>query len=123
MGLLVAYRPTLAEARLSLIELREATPFGFLRDLHLWASHGLLIAAFLHLLRVFALGSYRRVLGWSATVALTLLAVLAAWTGSHLPEPRAGEPVLLFWVAHVLLLPLLAGGVIWFWWRRREGAP
>lgn len=120
LPLLFFYQPTPQGAALSLVELREASGFGFLRDLHLWASHGLLIAGWLHLLRVFALGSYRRTVGWSATVGLGIVAVLAAWTGSRLPSPAPDTPVLTFWVIHCVILPLVAAAIVLLWIRARR---
>ena len=120
LPLLFFYEPTIAGARLSLVELRETSGWGFTRDLHLWASHGLLIAGWLHLLRVFALGSYRRVVGWSATVGLWVVAVLAAWTGSLLPDPGSETPVRAIWVLHSVLLPLVALAIIGLWIRMRR---
>jgi hypothetical protein len=120
LPLLFFYQPTPQGAALSLVELKETSGFGFLRDLHLWASHGLLIAGWLHLLRVFALGSYRRTVGWSATVGLGIVAVLAAWTGSRLPSPAPEAPVLTIWVIHCVILPLVAAAIVGLWIRARR---
>ena len=38
------------------------------RDLHRWGGELLLIAAWLHLFRVFVVGAYRRVSGWTVSV-------------------------------------------------------
>ena len=105
LGLLFFYQPSPKAAGESLAELREATSFDFLRSLHYWASHGLIIAAWLHLMRVFVVGSYRRLMGWTVSVLLVALVVAQGWTGFLLPRGGAGTVVSLrvIYVLHVAL--------------------
>ena len=118
LGLVFFYQPE--ESSRSLIDLEQATDFGFLRDLHFWAAQGLLLAAWLHLARVFSAGSYRRRLGWRVTVALVVLVTFEAWLGDRLGEPQASRAV---FAAHVLVVPVLFAGFVALWQRRRRATP
>ncbi len=122
LGLLFFYQPTPGAARESLVELREATSFDFLRSLHDWASHGLVIAAWLHLMRVFVVGSYRRLFGWTISVLLVALLIAQAWTGFLLPRGDGASAISLtaVYALHVALLPLLTVALVGLWRRRRE---
>ena len=123
LGLVFLFPPVPPASRLALVDLREASAFGFLRDAHHWASHGLLIAAWLHVFRVFMVGSYRRLLGWTSTVLLLVLVVAMAVTGSRLagvPGPLPAPSLLAAWAAHCVALPILAIALVTFWWRRRR---
>lgn len=125
-GLTFSYQPTTESAYLDLIDLQEVSSFGFLRDLHRWGSHALLIAVGLHLLRVFLAGAYRspRRLNWTLGVVLALLSFLLAYTGTLLPwdqnaywavamasdglaAPPSGPTLIHFYVLHCVVLPLL----------------
>ncbi|MEM1204381.1 MAG: cytochrome b N-terminal domain-containing protein [Acidobacteriota bacterium] len=124
-GLAMTYRPTPGAAGISLLELRDVAGLGFLRDVHYWAGHGLLIAAWVHVLRVFMVGSYRRIRGWTATVVLLGIATAMAATGSSLavdPGPGGdGARMVRIWVLHCLALPALAVATVAWWWRSRRG--
>lgn len=87
LGLTFFYRPAPETAWADIADLREASAFGFLRDLHFWGSHALIIAVWLHLLRTFASGLYKppRHAGWTGGVALLVLTLSLAYTGSLLP--------------------------------------
>ena len=117
LGLVFFYQPESSAS--SLIDLEQASDFGFLRDVHYWAAQGLLLAAWLHLARIFAAGSYRRRLGWRVTVALVVLVTLEAWLGDQLTEPQASRAA---FGAHVLIVPLLFAGFVGLWQRRRRAA-
>ena len=122
-GLLFFYSPSAGAAE-SLVELRQASAFGFLRDLHFWAAQGLVIAAWLHMTRVFAAGSYRRRLGWRVTVALVALVTLQTFLGGRLaaPSAEASEASLLaVYAAHVVFLPLALTGLLVSWAGLRSG--
>ena len=122
LGLLFFFQPSPGAARESLVELREATSFDFLRSLHYWASHGLILAAWLPLMRVFVVGSYRRLLGWTISVLLVVLAVGQAWTGCLLPIGGLGSAPSLtaIYALHVAVLPILTVALIFMWRRRRR---
>ena len=59
----------------------------FLRDMHRWAAHGMVICVFLHMCRVFYTGSYKkpRQFNWVVGVLLLLLTLGLSFTGYLLP--------------------------------------
>lgn len=118
LGLSFFYTPGPGSAE-SLADLEHASGFGFLRDLHFWAGHGLVLAAWLHLARVFVVGSYRRRLGWRVTVALVVLVTCEMWLGDALG--RGGEAsTTAVYAAHVLMVPLLMAVLVAAWARARR---
>ena len=63
-------------------------PFGaYVRSVHHWSANLLIVVAVLHLIRVFATGSYRppRELNWLIGVAMLLLTLGGNFTGYLLP--------------------------------------
>ena len=75
------YRPTVQWAYRDILDLRDAVPLGFFRELHRWGAHAMVVAVLLHMLRVFLTGSYKppREFNWVIGVlllAMTLLLVL-----------------------------------------------
>jgi quinol-cytochrome oxidoreductase complex cytochrome b subunit len=85
--LMVYYVPTPREAYSSTQDLQHAVTFGaFVRALHRWAGHAMVLTVFLHLLRVFFTGAYfRRELNWTLGLGLFLLTLGLAFTGYLLP--------------------------------------
>lgn len=91
--LLFFYRPGVPTAHIGLVDLDQASRFGFVRQLHLWGSHALVIVVALHLLRTVVIGSYRagRRLNFQAGVVLGVLVLLSAATGYVLPWDDRSE--------------------------------
>jgi quinol-cytochrome oxidoreductase complex cytochrome b subunit len=86
--LLFAYEPSVTGAYESVAKLRYDVPMGqFVRNAHRWSGNALLIAALLHLLRVFYTGAYRgpRAKNWSFGLVLLALVVVGNFTGYLLP--------------------------------------
>ncbi len=86
--LLNNYTPTVPQAYLDILALRSSVWFGeFLRNLHHWSANLLILVAGLHLLRVFATGSYRppRELNWIIGLTMLLLILGSNFTGYLLP--------------------------------------
>ncbi len=85
--LMIYYVPTPGEAYSSIQDIEYAVTFGgFLRALHRWAGHAMVLTAFLHLLRVAFTGAYfRRELNWTIGLGLFLLTLGLAFTGYLLP--------------------------------------
>lgn len=133
IGLLFHYRPAVDAGYLDLVDLREVSRFGFLRDLHLWASHAVVIVVCLHLLRSALRGRTARH-GWRRSVVLMILTLMLAATGSLLPwdqdaywgiatvwAPEGSSPaetpavdgstLLRAYVLHCFVLPLLLVGL------------
>ena len=93
------YTPNPPQAYLDIINLNTNVLFGSLiRGLHHWSGNLLIIAAVLHLLRVFFTGAHRppRELNWIIGVAMLLLILGANFTGYLLPWDQ-----LAFWAITV----------------------
>jgi quinol-cytochrome oxidoreductase complex cytochrome b subunit len=86
--LMFYYRPTAAHAYLDMQNLEHEIPFGmFQRNMHRWSAHAMVIMVWLHMLRVFLSGSYKkpREFNWSVGVVLLTLTMLLSFTGYLLP--------------------------------------
>ena len=59
----------------------------FLRNLHRWSAHAMVLLVFAHMSRVFYRGAYRppREFNWAIGVVLLLLTLLLSYTGYLLP--------------------------------------
>ena len=150
LGLMFHYRPTVDDAWLSLVDLREVSRFGFVRELHRWGAWAAIIAVWLHLLRAGLRRSYTRPgrFNWNVGVVLMVLTLALAATGYLLPwdqqaywgiaavSPSAagaadGPALLAVYVLHCVVLPLLAAALTVYHLRRarrdgsvsRESAP
>jgi len=86
--LMFYYRPHPPEAYQDMKDLRFVVFLGpFFRNMHRWAAHGMVICVFLHMLRVFYTGSYKkpRQFNWVIGVLLFLLTLALSFTGYLLP--------------------------------------
>jgi quinol-cytochrome oxidoreductase complex cytochrome b subunit len=85
--LMFYYRPTIEYAYQDMQALRAHVAFGILREIHRWGGHAMVIAVWLHMLRVFLTGSYKppREFNWIVGVALLVLTMLLSFTGYLLP--------------------------------------
>ncbi len=93
------YTPRPPQAYLDIITLNTNVWFGgLIRNLHHWSGNLLIVAAVLHLLRVFFTGAYRppRELNWLIGIAMLLLILGANFTGYLLPWDQ-----LAFWAITV----------------------
>jgi quinol-cytochrome oxidoreductase complex cytochrome b subunit len=82
------YRPTPEHAFDDVRRISKEVPFGWLfRNVHRWAGDAMVAMVGLHMLRVFATGSYRppRELNWIVGVLLLWSTLLMAFTGYLLP--------------------------------------
>lgn len=140
--LLFHYRPAVATAYQDLVHLTEVSRFGFVRVLHRWAAHALLIAVALHLFRVVVAGAYHppRRSAYHIGGALGLIILFSALTGYLLPWDRqaqwlirtlvelglpTGDSILTSAFAlHCGVLPTLGGLLLYIHLRRarRDGA-
>ena len=70
----------------------------FLRNMHRWAAHLMVITVFLHMLRVFYKGAYKppREFNWVIGVVLLILTLLLSYTGYLLPYDQ-----LAYWAVTV----------------------
>ena len=86
--LMFYYRPTPEYAFSDMKYLEFDVRFGmFLRNMHRWAAHGMVITVMLHMFRVFLTGSYKppREFNWVIGVFLLLCTFFLSFTGYLLP--------------------------------------
>lgn len=85
--LMLPYIPTTRDAYASMQDIQYAVPLGaYLRALHRWAAHGMVVCVLLHLVRVVASAAYRkRELNWLFGLGLFVFTLGLAYTGYLLP--------------------------------------
>ncbi|OIO39669.1 MAG: hypothetical protein AUJ71_00190 [Candidatus Omnitrophica bacterium CG1_02_49_16] len=86
--LLVYYRPTVHDAFESVKFIMTTAYMGWLyRQIHAWGANLMIIVVFLHMLRTFITGSYKkpREITWVLGVALFVLTLVFGFTGYLLP--------------------------------------
>ncbi len=86
--LMIYYTPSVDMAYQSVKDIVNVVPGGrIIRNMHRWASQGMVIVVFLHLLRVFYTGSYlgNRSLNWVIGVVLLIITLLSNFSGYLLP--------------------------------------
>lgn len=97
--LMFFYVPSITSAYLNMHELRTAVTFGqFVRNIHRWSAHLMVLVAFLHMLRVFYAGAYKapRQFNWVVGIGLLLATLGLSFTGYLLPWDQ-----LAFWAVTV----------------------
>ncbi|HEV2136840.1 MAG TPA: cytochrome b N-terminal domain-containing protein [Terracidiphilus sp.] len=88
IALMCYYRPYPPQAYQDMKDLQFVVFMGpFLRAMHRWAAHAMVICVFLHMCRVFYTGSYKRPrqFNWVIGVLLLLLTLGLSFTGYLLP--------------------------------------
>ena len=86
--LMFYYIPSTTQAWQTMNDIKNLQPFGwFLRNLHRWSAHAMVITVFFHMCRVFFTGSFRapRQFNWVIGVILLVLTFLLSYTGYLLP--------------------------------------
>jgi len=86
--LAVYYQPTPDAAYQSVIDISTHVQFGWwIRSIHRWSAGAMVLLVFLHMLRVFFTGAYKkpRELNWLTGVALLLITMGFGFTGYLLP--------------------------------------
>ncbi|MEI2618038.1 MAG: selenite/tellurite reduction operon b-type cytochrome ExtP [Thermomicrobiales bacterium] len=86
--LMFYYVPSTNQAWQNMQDIEASVTFGqLMRNLHRYAAHGMVIAVFLHMCRVFYTGSYKppREFNWVVGVVLLFLTFLLSFTGYLLP--------------------------------------
>ena len=97
--LMFYYIPSTTQAYLNMQDLQSSVTLGeLMRNLHRYSAHGMVIAVFLHMCRVFYTGSYKppREFNWVIGVVLLFLTFLLSFTGYLLPWDQ-----LAFWAITV----------------------
>ncbi|MGA8043163.1 MAG: cytochrome b N-terminal domain-containing protein [Terracidiphilus sp.] len=88
IALMCYYRPYPPQAYQDMKDLQFVVFLGpFLRAMHRWAAHGMVVCVFLHMCRVFYTGSYKkpRQFNWVIGVMLLLVTLGLSFTGYLLP--------------------------------------
>ena len=86
--LMIYYTPSVDAAYQSVKDIEYVVPGGrIIRNMHRWASQGMVILVFLHMLRVFYTGSYlgNRSLNWVIGVVLLMVTLFSNFSGYLLP--------------------------------------
>lgn len=86
--LMLYYHPSVPQAYNDMKELRFVVGNGvFLRNMHRWAAHAMVLMVFFHMIRVFYHRAYRppREFNWMVGVVLLLFTLLLSYTGYLLP--------------------------------------
>jgi quinol-cytochrome oxidoreductase complex cytochrome b subunit len=99
MYLMFFYHPTVPDAYFDMHTLATGVSFGqFVRNVHRWSAHLMVLVVFLHLMRVFYSGAYKapRQFNWVIGVFLLLTTLLLSFTGYLLPWDQ-----LSFWAITV----------------------
>ncbi|MDX1621445.1 MAG: cytochrome b N-terminal domain-containing protein [Nitriliruptorales bacterium] len=97
--LMFFYVPSPASAYGDIQALQTEVPFGqFMRNVHRWSAHLMVLAVAAHMARVFYRGAYKppRQFNWVLGVGLLILTLLASFTGYLLPWDQ-----LAFWAVTV----------------------
>lgn len=97
--LMFFYHPAVPQAYFDMHELHTSIAFGqFVRNIHRWSAHIMVLVVFVHLLRVFYAGAYKapRQFNWLIGVGLLLATLLFSFTGYLLPWDQ-----LAFWAITV----------------------
>lgn len=86
--LMIYYQPAIPNAYQNMKDLQYVVSDGrFLRNMHRWAAHLMVLTVFLHMLKVFFKGAYKppREFNWVVGVILLVLTLLLSYTGYLLP--------------------------------------
>src|SRR6478752_4575872 len=86
--LMFYYRPTGEYAYHDMKYLQFDVPFGMImRNMHRWGAHSMVIAVWIHMMRVFLTGSYKppREFNWVIGVNLLVFTLMLSFTGYLLP--------------------------------------
>src|ERR1017187_6072578 len=86
--LMLYYHPSVPQAYADMKDLRFVVSAGvFLRNLHRWSAHAMVLLVFAHMFKVFYRGAYRspREFNWVIGVVLLILTLLLSYTGYLLP--------------------------------------
>ncbi len=97
--LMLYYHPSVPQAYADMKDLQFVVSAGvFLRNLHRWAAHAMVLLVFAHLFKVFYRGAYRapREFNWVVGVMLLLITLFLSYTGYLLPWDQ-----LAFWAITV----------------------
>ena len=112
--LMLYYQPAIPNAYHNMKDLQYVVSNGmFLRNIHRWAAHLMVITVFLHMLRVFYKGAYRRPreFNWIIGIFLFLLTLLLSYTGYLLPYDQLAYWAVTVGANIVKYVPVLGKGL------------
>ena len=115
-GLLLMFRydPRVEYAYVSIQQLETEVMFGsFVRAVHHWSANFLVIATFLHLVRVFLTGSYKqgRSVNWIIGLVLFVMVLVANFTGYLLPWDQLSYWAITVGTSLMAYIPLFGTAV------------
>jgi cytochrome b6 len=97
--LMLYYHPSVPQAYADMKDLQFVVSAGvFLRNLHRWSAHAMVLLVFAHMFKVFFRGAYRspREFNWVVGVLLLIITLFLSYTGYLLPWDQ-----LAFWAITV----------------------
>ena len=97
--LMIYYKPSTEAAYDSMKEIQYIVPTGrFMRNIHRWAAHGMVVCVMLHMARAFYTGAYKfpRQFNWVVGMVLFVLTLGLSFTGYLLPWDQ-----LAFWAVTI----------------------
>jgi cytochrome b6 len=97
--LMLYYHPSVPQAYADMKDLQFVVSAGvFLRNLHRWSAHAMVLLVFAHMFKVFYRGAYRppREFNWVIGVVLLMVTLFLSYTGYLLPWDQ-----LAFWAITV----------------------
>ena len=112
--LMFRYEPSIDRAYTSIQMLESQVAFGSLfRSVHHWSANLLVITSFLHLLRVFLTGSYKkgRATNWLIGTLLFILALAFNFTGYLLPWDQLAYWAITVSTSLVSYIPFVGPGI------------
>jgi quinol-cytochrome oxidoreductase complex cytochrome b subunit len=114
MYLMFFYHAAPPDAYFDMHSLSTTVTFGqFVRNVHRWAAHLMVIVVFLHLMRVFYAGAYKapRQFNWVIGVMLLVLTLLMSFTGYLLPWDQLSYWAITVGTNIAGYVPLIGGTV------------
>ena len=112
--LMFRYEPTVERAYMSIQALEAEVMFGSLvRAVHHWAGNLLAITSFLHLVRVFLTGGFKkgRAVNWVVGIALFLIVLIFNFTGYLLPWDQLAYWAVTVVTSMITYIPLVGDSI------------
>ncbi len=114
VGLMFFYTPAVGSAYGDMQSLKTSVGFGQLvRNVHRWSAHLMVLVVFLHLVRVFYAGAYKkpREFNWVVGVGLLLLTLALSFTGYLLPWDQLAYWAVTVGTNLVHYVPVIGGSL------------
>ena len=114
IGLMFFYTPAVGSAYGDMQHLKTSVGFGQLvRNVHRWSAHLMVLAVFLHLIRVFYAGAYKkpREFNWVIGVILLFLTLGLSFTGYLLPWDQLSYWAVTVGTNLVRYVPVIGTGI------------